>query len=104
MGCGVNGWPELTWPTGRHQLAKRGNRGHAEQAAQPDDGYYLVGVVDGLPRPGPQRVADGVVALAGYGHQGPGGHGHRGSCGLTKVALQIYVNFHGQLTRIINLR
>jgi len=52
----------------------------AHQTAQPNDGDDLVGVVDRLPGARPQRMADGVVALAGYGHQGPGGDGHGGSC------------------------
>jgi len=70
----------LTWAAGRHQLAEGGNGRHAHQTAQPNDGDDLVGVVDRLPGARPQRMADGVVALAGYGHQGPGGDGHGGSC------------------------
>lgn len=69
-----------TLATGRHQLTEDGNGGHAEQAAQPDEGDDLVGVVDRLPGAGAQRVTDGVVALTGDGHQSPRGDGHRGGC------------------------
>lgn len=73
-------WRTLTWSAGRHQLAKGGDGRHAHQTAQPDDGDDLIGVVDRLPGARPQRVANGVVALARDGHQCPGGNGHRGSC------------------------
>lgn len=69
---------ELTWPTGGNQLTEKRNGTHAEDAAQPDAADDLVGVADGLPGAGPQGMADGIVALTGYGHQSPRGDSHRG--------------------------
>lgn len=51
---------------------------HAEDAAQPDEADDLVGVTDCLPGSRAQWMAYRVVALTGYGHQGPGRNGHGG--------------------------
>lgn len=72
--------PTLTWPTGRYQLAEDGNRRHAQYAAKPNKADYLVGMADGLPRSGAQRMADGVVAFARDGHKSPRGDGNGCSC------------------------
>lgn len=48
---------------GGDELAEGGDRQHEEQAAAPDEPDQPVGVAQGLPPPGPQRMADGVVPL-----------------------------------------
>lgn len=78
--------PALTWPTGRYQLAEDGYRGHAQNAAKPNKADYLIGMADGLPRSGAQRVADGVVAFARDGHESPGRDGNGSGCGGAKQA------------------
>jgi len=70
----------LTGSAGGYQLTEDRYGGHAQNAAQPDEADDLVGVADRLPGSRAERMANGVVALAGYGHQGPGGDGHGGSC------------------------
>jgi len=68
---------QLTLTTCWHKLAEKRNWCHTEEAAQPDECNYLVGMIDGLPSARPQRMADGIVTFTGYSDQSPRGDSHR---------------------------
>lgn len=97
------GWGGLpTLAAGGHQLAEDRNGSHAEQAAQPDEGDDLVGVVDRLPGARAERMTDGVVAFAGDGHQGPRGDGDGGGC-KGETMCMILILLRGVIGAVIAL-
>lgn len=49
---------------------------HEEEGGCPDHQQHAVRVLEGLPAPGPQRLADGEETLDGYNDEGEAAHGH----------------------------
>ncbi len=59
---------------------EHGYRNHQRQGREPGQGNHLVGVGQGLPASGFQRLADSKVAFQRHGDQGEHTNPHRDTC------------------------
>lgn len=66
--------------TGGYQLAEVRYGWHAHQTAQPNQHNQFVRMAQRLPATRPQRMTDGIIALARDGNQRPSGDWNRRGC------------------------